>query len=209
MNQRRLFLSVSLCSLMATRFAMAANGASKAVVGAKAPNFKVADAAGQERTLAEFKGRTVVLEWTSPSCPFAKAQYDSGRMQELQKWAEANGVIWLTVLSTHPSRSDYLTPAKADTLIRARGGVPTALLIDTSGDVGHAYGAKTANHMFIVGKDGALVYAGGIDDGQTMDAKKVLQANNYVRAALEDIIAGKPVRVTKTDPFGCSIAYAG
>jgi peroxiredoxin len=209
MTQRRLFLSAGLCTLVATRIAVAAGDASHAVVGTKAPDFKVADTAGRVRSLVEFKGHTVVLEWTSPSCPFAKAQYDSGRMQELQKWAEAKDVVWLTVLSSHPSRSDYLAPAKAEALIRARGGVPTALLIDASGDVGHTYGAKTANHMFIVGKDGVLVYAGGIDDGQTMDAMKVLKAHNYVRAALEDIVGGRPVRVANTDPFGCSIAYAG
>lgn len=181
----------------------------QALIGAPATAFEVIDSSKQKRTLTEFRGRPVVLEWTSPSCPFAKAQYESGRMQELQKWAVQNGCVWLTVLSSHPTRSDYLEPAKAEAFNRARGGSPSALLIDASGDVGHAYGAKTANHMFIVGKDGVLVYAGGIDDGQTMDPKKVLRAHNYVRPDLEDILAGRPVRVASTDPFGCALAYAG
>lgn len=209
MTRRRLFLCAGLCTLFAPQFAAAGGGAPRAIVGASAPAFEVIDSHSKNRTLAEFRGRPVVLEWTSPSCPFAKAQYDSGRMQELQKWAEAKGVVWLTVLSTHPSRSDYLTPARAEALIHSRNGASSALLIDASGDVGHAYGAKTANHMFIIGKDGVLVYAGGIDDGESMDVKKVLQSHNYVRPALEDVLAGKAVRVAKTDPFGCSIAYEG
>ncbi len=209
MNTRRTLLAAA-CAFGMPRFVWAALPTKpQALIGAPAPAFEVIDSSKQTRTLAEFKGRPVVLEWTSPSCPFAKAQYESGWMQELQKWAIQNGVVWLTVLSSHPTRSDYLEPAKAEEFNRARGGSPSALLIDASGDIGHAYGAKTANHMFIVGKDGVLVYAGGIDDGQTMDPKKVLRAHNYVRAALEDVIAGRPVRVVSTDPFGCALAYAG
>ncbi|MDP9123627.1 MAG: redoxin domain-containing protein [Pseudomonadota bacterium] len=210
MNTRRTLLAAMACAFGTPRFVWAALPTkSRALIGASAPAFEVIDSSKQMRTLTEFKAHPVVLEWTSPSCPFAKAQYESGRMQELQKWAIQNGVAWLTVLSSHPTRSDYLEPAKAEAFNHARGGSPSALLIDASGDVGHAYAARTANHMFIVGKDGVLVYAGGIDDGQTMDPKKVLRAHNYVRPALEDVLAGKPVRVPSTDPFGCALAYAG
>lgn len=181
----------------------------QAAIGKPAPTFSVIDSYAKTRTLAEFKGKTVVLEWTSPSCPFAKAQYDAGRMQELQKWAAQRGIVWLTVLSSHPSRSDYLEPAKAEAFNRSRGGVPAALLIDASGDVGHAYGAMTANHMFIVDKRGVLVYAGGIDDGEAMTAKEVLRAHNHVRPALDDLLAGRPVRKPVTEPSGCALAYAG
>jgi peroxiredoxin len=210
MKTRRTLLIAAACTFSVPRLVLAASPIKpQAAAGSPAPAFEAIDSSKQKRTLAEFKGKPVVLEWTSPSCPFAKAQYDSGRMQELQKWATQNGVVWLTVLSSHPSRSDYLEPAKAEAFNRGRGGAPTALLIDASGTVGHAYGAQTANHMFIVGKDGTLVYAGGIDDGQTMNVKKVLSAHNYVRPALEDILAGKPVRVATTEPFGCALAYAG
>jgi peroxiredoxin len=181
----------------------------QAAVGRPAPAFETIDSSKRVRSLAEFEGKLVVLEWTSPSCPFAKAQYVSGRMPELQKWAEQHGVIWLTMLSSHPSRSDYLEPEKAEAFNRGRGGVPSALLIDASGAVGAAYGAKTANHMFIVGKNGILAYAGGIDDGETMDPRKVLAAHSYVRSALEDVLNGKPARVATTRPFGCALAYAG
>jgi peroxiredoxin len=207
---RRILLASAACVAFTPGFARAAAPASsQAAVGRPAPAFEVIDSSKRTRTLAEFKGKTVVLEWSSPSCPFAKAQYASGRMPEIQKWAEQQGVVWLTVLSSHPSRSDYLEPDKAEALNRGRGGAPSALLIDASGAVGRAYGAKTANHMFIVGKDGTLVYAGGIDDGETMNPRKVLAAHNYVRAALQDIVAGRAVQVATTQPFGCALAYAG
>ncbi len=207
---KRRILLASAATLISSRVVGAASPSStQAMVGRPAPAFEVMDSTGHKRTLAEFKGKTVVLEWTSPSCPFAKAQYVSGRMPEIQKWAEQRGVVWLTVFSSHPSRSDYLVPDKAEAFNRGRGGSPSALLIDASGAVGGAYGAKTANHMFIVGKDGTLVYAGGIDDGETMNPQKVLVAHNYVRAALDDIVAGRPVQVSATQPFGCALAYAG
>jgi hypothetical protein len=209
MKRRTLLASAATLVVASPALWAASPSGSQAVVGRPAPAFEVMDSTGHKRSLAEFKGKTVVLEWTSPSCPFAKAQYVSGRMPEIQKWAEQRDIVWLTVFSTHPSRSDYLEPAKAEAFNRGRGGSPSALLIDATGVVGSAYGAKTANHMFIVGKDGTLVYAGGIDDGQTMDPKKVLVAHNYVRAALDDIVAGRQVQVSATEPFGCALAYAG
>jgi peroxiredoxin len=209
MDRRTLLASAAYAAVAPGLVRAAAPVNSQAAVGRPAPAFEVIDSSKRKRTLAEFKGKPVVLEWSSPSCPFAKAQYVSGRIPELQKWAEQQGVIWLTVLSSHPSRSDYLEPDKAEAFNRSRGGAPSALLIDASGAVGTSYGAKTANHMFIVGKDGTLVYAGGIDDGETMNPKKVLAAHSYVRPALEDILAGKAVRVATTQPFGCALAYAG
>jgi len=207
---RRILIAAAACTAVAPGLVQAAVPAdSQAGVGRPAPAFEVIDSSMRKRTLAEFKGKTVVLEWSSPSCPFAKAQYVSGRVPKLQTWAERQGVIWLTVLSSHPSRSDYLEPDKAEAFNRGRGGVPSALLIDASGVLGRAYGAKTANHMFIVGKDGTLVYAGGIDDGETMNPQEVLAAHNHVQAALEDIVAGKVVHVATTRPFGCALAYAG
>jgi hypothetical protein len=185
--------------------ALAAPGA--AAVGKPAPAFSVIDSTNRPRTLKEFQGKPIVLEWSSSSCPYAKAQYVSGRMQELQRWSAGNGIVWLTILSSGRSRSDYLEPAKAHAFNAARGGTPAALLIDASGDMGHAYGALTANHMFIIDHSGMLVYAGGIDDGETMDPKKVLRAKSYVRPALDDLLAGRPVKKPVTDPSGCSIAY--
>ena len=181
----------------------------QAELGKPAPPFNVVDTANRRRTLGEFAGKLLVLEWTSPSCPFAAAQYESGRMQALQKWAAKKGIVWLAVLSTHPSRSDYLDAPAADKFNRGRGAVPTALLMDSSGTMGHTYGAVTANHMFVIDRRGALVYAGGIDDAQSTKAEEVRQGHNFVRAALDDVLAGRKVRKAESEPAGCAISYAG
>jgi len=207
---RRGFLFYVVAALPWSRYAAAAaDRPAAARLGKPAPAFGVPDTGGRLRTLAEFKGKTVVLEWTSPSCPFAAAQYASGRMPALQRWAIGKGIVWLTVLSTHPSRADYLPSAEAAAFDRKRGGTPTALLMDGSGTMGHAYGALTADHMFIVAADGKLVYAGGIDDSESRDPEEVAASHNHVRAALEDLLAGRRVAVPSTEPFGCAVNYAG
>jgi len=180
-----------------------------AEVGQPAPAFDVVDATGRHRTLAALRGKPVVLEWSSPTCPFAAAQYQSGRMQALQQWAKQHGVVWLTVLSSHPSRSDYLDGPAASAWDRARGGTPSALVIDADGSMGHAYGAMTANHMFAIDSKGVLRYAGGVDDAMSTKPEEVASAHNYVRAALEDLLAGRPVKTATSEPAGCAIAYAG
>jgi len=207
---RRLFLLAGAAACAATW----APGASAdqppvAKLGKAAPAFKVADTSGHQRSLDEFKGKVVVLEWTSSSCPFAAAQYESGRMPELQRWATSKGIAWLSVLSTHPSRGDYLAPPQAEAFNRQRGGAPTALLIDSDGTMGHTYGAVTADHMFIIAASGTLVYVGGIDDSESRDPKEVATAHNHVRAALSDLLAGRRVAKPSTEPFGCAVSYAG
>lgn len=155
-----------------------------------APGFEVADTAMRKRSLAEFKGKTVVLEWTSASCPFVRAQYESGVMPELQRAATAQGIVWLSVISTHPSRRDYLPPDKAEAMHRKRGGAPTALLMDSAGGMGRAYGALVTPHMFVIDREARA-------------------SRNYVRAALDDLAAGRKVATPSTRPFGCTIAYSG
>ena len=178
-------------------------------LGAAAPAFEVPDAQLRKRRLAEFKGETVVLEWTSASCPFVRAQYESGVMPELQRWAAARGVVWLSVISTHPSRRDYLPPDKAEAMQRNRGGAHAALLLDSAGTMGRAYGAVVTPHMFIIDSKGELAYAGAISDNATMSAKEARASRNHVRAALEDLAAGRKVATPSTRPFGCTIAYSG
>lgn len=174
-----------------------------------APGFDVPDTAMRKRNLAEFKGRVVVLEWTSASCPFVRAQYESGVMPELQRSAAAQSVVWLSVISTHPSRRDYLPPEKADAMHRNRGSAAAALLMDSSGAMGRAYGAVVTPHMFVIDGKGQLVYAGAISDNPTMNAKEARASRNHVRAALEDLAAGRNVATSSTRPFGCTIAYSG
>lgn len=174
-----------------------------------APAFEVLDTRMRKRTLSEFKGKTVVLEWTSASCPFVRAQYESGAMPELQRWAASQGIVWLSILSTHPSRRDYLPPDKADALHRGRGGAPAALLMDSAGSMGRAYRAVVTPHMFIVEPKGELVYSGAISDNPTMSASEARASRNYVRAALDDLAAGRKIATPSTRPFGCTIAYSG
>ncbi|HET7524498.1 MAG TPA: redoxin domain-containing protein [Burkholderiaceae bacterium] len=207
---RRGFLLTGLAACAAGWVSLArADQPPAAKLGKRAPPFDVADTAGRRHTLAGCKGKIVVLEWTSSSCPYAAAQYSSGRMPALQKWAIGKGVVWLSVLSTHPSRGDYLAPAQAEAFNRQRGGAPTALLIDASGDVGHTYGAMTADHTFVIAANGTLAYAGGIDDSESQDPKEVAASHNHVRAALDDLLAGRRVAKPSTDPFGCAVSYAG
>jgi hypothetical protein len=209
MNRRSAILMTlaSLGALSSMRLLAAAEGS--ASVGKPAPRFKVADAENRVRQLSDFAGKAVVLEWTSPSCPFVRAQYQSGVMQELQRAATKQGVAWLSVLSTHPSRRDYLPPEKALALHRGRGAASTALLIDSDGAVGKAYGAVVTPHIFIVGAESTLVYAGGTGDTPTMDSKEVRTSRNFIREALADLAAGRKVATPSSTPFGCTIAYRG
>lgn len=202
MNRRDVLFAVA--SIGAT--GLGAARAWSAVAGS-APSFDVVDTANRRRSLAEFAGKTLVLEWTSPSCPFVAAQYDSGSMQELQTWATGRGVVWLSVLSTHRSRSDYLSADRAAEFVRARKLASTALLLDSSGAMGRAYGARTTPHMFVVAPGGALAYQGAIDSRSTTDPSVVRGSRNFVRAALDDLAAGRPVATPSTRPYGCSVGY--
>ena len=181
--------------------------AAQAIAGKVAPPFSVLDANGQNRTLEEFKGKVVVLEWTSPSCPFVRAQYASGKMQELQGWAKAAGIVWLSVLSTNPARADYLKPQQALEFIKERKSQPSAMLMDPTGKVGHAYGARNTPHMFVINQAGMTVYAGAIDTQPTVDESVVPKSRNLVRAALEDVLAGRRVATPATAPYGCLVGY--
>lgn len=201
-------------TLLAAGAALAGLGlpgiAGAAVTGQEkaAPSFAVDDATGKRRTLDEFKGKIVVLEWTSPSCPFVRAQYVSGKMQELQGWAKAKGVVWLSVLSTHPARGDYLAPHKAMAFNQRRKAQPTALLMDSSGQMGQAYGARNTPHMFVINSVGTIAYAGAIDTQPTVDESVVPKSRNLVRAALEDLLAGRSVARPRTTPYGCMVGYS-
>ena len=174
-----------------------------------APNFEVPDSRMRKRALSEFRGKTVVLEWTAASCPFVRAQYTSGVLPELQRASAAQGIAWLSVISTHPSRRDYLAPDKAEAMHAGRGAAPTALLMDSEGRMGRAYGAIVTPHMFVIAPNGDLAYAGAISDNATMSAAEARASRNYVKAALEDLAAGRKVATPSTRPFGCTIAYSG
>jgi peroxiredoxin len=207
-GRRRLLGSICVVVGVGALGARAAKAASTATVGSPAPAFQVIDSTNRPRTLAEFAGKTVVLEWTAPSCPFVRAQYESGSMQALQREATQRGVVWLSVLSTHTGRADYLPAEKAEAFNKQRNAAPTALLLDPTGAMGRAYGAVATPHMFVIAPDGRLAYAGAIDNTPTVDADVVKKSRNFVRAALDDLAAGRRIATPSTKPYGCTVGYA-
>ena len=185
-----------------------AEGSALAVgAGTAAPDFSVADANGKAVKLSDDKGRFVVLEWTNPECPFVRAQYGADAMQALQKEAGAKDVVWLTVNSTNKSSSEYKTGAQMNAWMKDRSAAQKAILIDASSETARAYDAKTTPHMFVIDPAGRIVYAGAIDDKRSARESDRKTANNYVRAALAEALAGKPVTVASTTPYGCSVKY--
>ena len=178
------------------------------VVGKPAPNFKLADANGKPVSLSDFRGRTVVLEWNNPGCPFVKKHYGSGNMQRTQATAAKDGVVWLTINSGAPGKQGHMNGAEAKAFLAQSGARPAAYLLDPSGVAGKAYDARTTPHMYVVNKAGTLVYAGGIDDKPTADPADIKGARNHVLAALSELKAGKPVSVPTSRPYGCSVKYS-
>ncbi len=176
-------------------------------IGQPAPAFQVKDADGKTRSLAEFKGKTVVLEWTNEGCPYVQKHYNSGNMQGLQRQAANDGMVWLTVISSAPGMQGYKEPAEAKAWKAKAKAAPAAVLLDPDGKVGRAYDAKTTPHMYIVDKAGKLVYMGGIDDKPSADPGSLKGAKNYVTAALADVKAGRAVSQAATKPYGCSVKY--
>ncbi len=186
---------------------VAAPAAAAPVVGKPAPNFKLADVSGKAVSLSDYRGKTVVLEWNNPGCPFVKKHYDSGNMQKAQAAAAKDGAVWLTINSGAPGKQGHMDGAEAKAFVAQAGARPAAYLLDPRGVVGKAYDAKTTPHMYIVNKAGTLVYAGGIDDKPTPNPADINGARNHVLAALSELKAGKAVSVSKSRPYGCSVKY--
>lgn len=176
-------------------------------VGQTAPAFTATDSNGNTHSLSDFAGKTVVLEWHNPDCPYVVKYYDSGRMQELQAQYAADNVVWLTVNSGAEGKQGHMTPEQANEYITEKSGKATAYLIDADGTVGQAYGAKTTPHMFIIDGDGTLVYNGAIDNNNSAKMDSLENAQNYVVAALDSLKAGEPIETSLTQPYGCSVKY--
>jgi peroxiredoxin len=178
-----------------------------ATVGQAAPTFNGKDSQGKTESLEQYRGKYVVLEWTNRDCPFTKKHYDSGNMQGLQQQWTGKGVVWFTVLSSAKGEDGYLDAADENAQLAQVRAHPTAALLDPSGEIGKLYGAKTTPHMFIIDPQGKLIYAGAIDDKATTNTADVKTAKNYVSAALTEAMAGQPVQVASTRPYGCSVKY--
>ena len=193
-----------LAAAVSTLFSAAALAA--ATVGQPAPAFTVSDLGGKPVNLADYKGKTVVLEWHNFGCPFVQKHYRSGNMQSLQK-KYGSDVVWLAVNSTHKSSSDYTEPGKLSTQLHGFNAAPARYLMDEPGTMGLAYGAKTTPHMYIIDPAGKVAYNGAIDDKRSTNVEDVKTAKNYVVAALDEMKAGKPVSVASTTPYGCTVKY--
>jgi peroxiredoxin len=178
-----------------------------ATVGQQAPTFAGKDSQGKTESLGQYRGKYLVLEWTNLSCPYTKKHYDSGNMQALQQQWTGKGVVWLTVLSSSPGEEGYLTAPQENAQIEKEHAHPTAAILDPSGEIGRLYSAKTTPHMFVIDPEGKLIYAGAIDDKATTNTGDVKSAKNYVSAALTEAMAGQPVQVASTRPYGCSVKY--
>ena len=195
-------------SLALTCVPGSANPAAQARIGAPAPAFALADSNGKPVALADYKGKTVVLEWTNHECPYVRKHYGGNNMQALQKKWTAQGVVWLTLISSPPGEQGHVTPAQANKLTADRAAAPTAVLFDPKGSAARAYGASVTPHMYVIGGDGTLVYMGGIDDKPSSRLDDLKTAKNFVDAALDEVTQGKPVSVTTSRPYGCTIKYS-
>ncbi len=178
-----------------------------ATVGQPAPAFTVQDTSGKAVSLADFKGKTVVLEWVNPGCPYVQKHYSSANMQGTQKDAAAKGVVWLSVNSTAQDHGDYKPPMAMAQWMQQQKAAATATLMDSDGKAGRAYGARTTPHLYIVDASGTLVYAGGIDNKPSANPADVAGATNHVKVALAELQAGKALSQPTTRPYGCSVKY--
>lgn len=196
----------SIAAVVAISTAMPLAAAQK--TGAIAQDFKLTDMYGKTVQLSSFRGKTVVMEWHNPGCPFVVKHYDSGNMQKAQAAARKQGAIWLTINSGAQGKQGYMKGPEAQKLAKDQGMNSNHYLLDAKGVVGKAYAAKTTPHMYIIDASGKLVYQGGIDDKPTANKADIKGARNHVTAALTELKAGKSVSVAQSRPYGCSVKYA-
>jgi peroxiredoxin len=175
--------------------------------GAEAPAFSLSDAQGKLRSLADYRGKWVVLEWVNYDCPFVNKHYGSGNMQKLQSEARSKGVVWLSVNSSAPGKQGHFEGAELARRMADAKAAPDAYLLDPEGKVGKAYLAKTTPTLFVINPEGMVVYAGAIDDKPSTDQEDIPIAKNFVRAALGSAMAGKPVETASAPSYGCGVKY--
>ncbi len=190
---------IALLSLLAVSAALAADKT--------APAFSLPDTAGKTHNLSDFKGKYVVLEWFNPECPFVKKHYGQGDMQKLQKEFAGKDVVWLLIDSSAPGLEGHLSADEGKAQMEEWKINATALLLDPEGKVGRLYDAKTTPHMFVINPEGKIIFEGGIDDKRSTDQGDIASSKNYVRAALDEAMAGQPVSTPTAAPYGCSVKY--
>lgn len=198
---------VSLLLLVGVMFGVVAQ-ATSAEIGEPAPDFSLTDIDGRQHTLSEYRGKTVVLEWVNPLCPFVVKNYErSGNIPKLQQAAMADGVVWLIINSGHPGAEGDYSPEEAKAWLSKNNSTPSAYLRDQDGTVGRLYGAKTTPHMYVITPEGTLVYNGAIDSIRSANPADIAKAENYVKSALAAVSKGEAVATPVTRPYGCSVKY--
>ncbi len=192
----------------ATLVALASSLSAAPEIGKPAPDFSVVDTAGEVRSLSEFEGRMVILEWTNHECPFVVKHYEPGNMQMQQRMArDEHDAVWLSVISSRPGAQGHVSAEKADELTRDRNAYPTAVLLDEDGEMGRAYDARVTPHMYIIDPEGMLLYMGGIDSNPSRNADDIPDSTQYVVAALNELAAGEEISEPVTRPYGCTVHY--
>ncbi len=179
-----------------------------APVGEPAPDFEVVDAQGNMHSLSDYEGKYVILEWLNRGCPYIQKHYNGNNMQRLQKKFTDQGVVWLSVISSAQGKQGYMEPAEVQQYVEEQGASPTAVLLDTDGTMGQAYDARVTPHMFIIDPDGLVRYNGAIDDKPTPRMSSLDDANNYIEAAMNNLMNGEEVEVKSNTPYGCGVKYA-
>ena len=212
-SRRNLSLAAGMAAAVALTagalIASTADASPLVTPGEAVPGFTGTNSHGQPVSLADFSGKTIVLEWTNDGCPFVQKHYAAppSNMQTLQADAAADDVVWLSVISSAPGKQGHVTGDEANALTHDRSAAPAHVLLDTAGQIGRLYGAKTTPHMYVIRADGTLAYEGAIDSKPSSRVDDIATATNYVRAALDSVAAGEPVAVATSKPYGCSVKY--
>ncbi len=176
-------------------------------IGQSAPDFTLTDIDGHTHSLSDYRGKTVVVEWVNPECPFVIKHYESGNIPMLQKQSTGEGVVWLVINSGHAGAQGDFSPEQVRDWQQKTGSGPTAYFRDQDGAVGRLYRAKTTPHMFIVNAQGTLVYNGAIDSIRSANKSDIARAENYVTSALSELAVGEAVSTPVSQPYGCSVKY--
>ncbi len=198
-------IALALMSLALVKVSEPVNASAE--IGEMAPSFTATDINGEEFKLEDQKGKIVVLEWTNHLCPFVKKHYGSGNMQNIQKSATENGVVWVSIVSSAPEKQGHMSADDAQALVKDFGANATTRILDPSGEIGKMYDAKTTPHMFVISPEGKLVYNGAIDDNPNPNPASIESSKNLVMAALGDLSEGRSVEIPRTAPYGCSVKY--
>lgn len=172
-----------------------------------APDFNLAAASGKTLSLADYKGKYVILEWWNNGCPVVGKHYRSGNIPQLQKEFRDKGAVWLTIVSSAPGKQGYVTVDNAGGTMKEMGGQPSDILFDATGATGKAYRATATPQIVLIGPKGEMLYNGAIDDNPRANGAAILESKNYLRQAWDEVHAGKAVSTPSTQAYGCGVKY--